>query len=143
METQPLNYHGKYVTLASDSKSAHIGALMLESEYDTEEVKRKSTPFPASGKESRLGVENKTGLCICSELPLLGLLLGLDRPSRIDSGSTPTIYIESGQSCLDSPCPPIQGAIIVTGLHKVIRENEALIFTFPEPLSGLTWYECS
>lgn len=103
LETQPLNYHGKYVTLACDSKSAHIGALMLESEYDMEEVKRKSTPSPASGKESRLGVENKTGLSICSELPLLGLLLGLDRPSRIDSGSIPIIYIESGQSHVLTP----------------------------------------
>lgn len=92
---------------------------MLESEYGTQEVKYKSKPFPASRKESRLGLENKTIPSLCPKLPLFGLLPGLGRLSRIDSGSTPTIYMESGQShVLPTSCPPTQGAIILTGLCR-------------------------
>ena len=92
---------------------------MVESEYGTQEVKHKSTPFPASRKESRLDVGNKTVPSLCLELPLFGLLPGLGRLSRIDPGSTPTIYMESGQShVLPTSCMPTQGAIIIAGLHR-------------------------
>lgn len=89
---KPLNYSGsptsksfwKYIILAHESKAA----LMLESEYGSQEVKRKSTPFPASRKESWMWETRQFHLYVL-DYPSLGFCL-----AQADyQGQTQAIYL--------------------------------------------------